>query len=142
MSEVLEIMHEELNKYRSEKEAVMYLGEAIGYGNVMQLCSILWRESLIAKGYPPQGAFRCTCETDTEIARRVLQEGLQELAKFPSPAYARGVMRHAMMGRMPVECKVNLSDFDIDWLTRHGFKLEKMENGKYRVGWLDSREEE
>lgn len=36
----------------SEEQLVRDLGEAIGYGRVMQLCERLWREMLIAQGLP------------------------------------------------------------------------------------------
>jgi len=40
-----------------EKELVRHLGELIGYGNMMQLASECWKESMIEKGYPISGVF-------------------------------------------------------------------------------------
>lgn len=53
-----------------EKALVKDLGDKIGYGNLMQLCEIAWREKLIAEGMKPGGefaygpcaAFMVTCE--------------------------------------------------------------------------------
>lgn len=41
----------------TEKEAVKQLGEQIGYGNMMHLASELWKEDMIANGYPVSGVF-------------------------------------------------------------------------------------
>jgi hypothetical protein len=41
----------------NEKILVREFGERIGYGNLMQLASECWQESLKAKGLPPDGAF-------------------------------------------------------------------------------------
>jgi hypothetical protein len=41
----------------NEKILVREFGERIGYGNLMQLASECWQESLKAKGLPPGGAF-------------------------------------------------------------------------------------
>lgn len=40
-----------------EALAVKMLGEEIGYGNLMEWASALWRKSLMDKGYPTSGAF-------------------------------------------------------------------------------------
>lgn len=40
-----------------EKELVRKLGEQIGYGNMMELASECWKESMIEKGYPTSGVF-------------------------------------------------------------------------------------
>ncbi len=42
---------------RVEESAVRRLGEAIGYGNVMQLAGQLWGEALVLRGHPPGGQF-------------------------------------------------------------------------------------
>jgi hypothetical protein len=38
-----------------EKRLVKKIGEVIGYGNMMELASQLWRESLKESGYPVGG---------------------------------------------------------------------------------------
>lgn len=40
-----------------EALAVKMLGEEIGYGNLMEWASALWRKDLKDKGYPTIGAF-------------------------------------------------------------------------------------
>lgn len=40
-----------------EKELVRKLGKQIGYGNMMQLASECWKESMTKKGYPTSGVF-------------------------------------------------------------------------------------
>lgn len=62
-----------------------------------------------------------------------LAHKLAELATYPSPCYASGIVTHTMRGRLPVECKQDLSAFDYEWLKRNGWKLTKMDNGKYKV---------
>ena len=41
----------------SEAMAVKKLGEAIGYGNLMEWASALWRKKLYDLGCPTEGAF-------------------------------------------------------------------------------------
>lgn len=45
------------DQVKNEFNRVRFLGEEIGYGNLMQLASSLWRQSLREKGYPTGGAF-------------------------------------------------------------------------------------
>lgn len=40
---------------------VKQLGEAIGYGELMTLASIIWASKLIDEGLPDNGAFYATC---------------------------------------------------------------------------------
>lgn len=47
-----------------EKELVRNLGELIGYGNMMQLASECWKESMVEKGYPTSGVFIPTLPCD------------------------------------------------------------------------------
>jgi len=51
------IRQHESEDNRNEKILVRELGERIGYGNLMQLASECWQESLKAKGLPSGGAF-------------------------------------------------------------------------------------
>lgn len=41
----------------NDKEQVRTLGEKIGYGQMMDLASDLWKASLVKAGYPTDGAF-------------------------------------------------------------------------------------
>lgn len=36
---------------------IKYIGEKIGYGEMMNICSALWRKRLKDKGFPESGAF-------------------------------------------------------------------------------------
>jgi hypothetical protein len=47
----------EKQRIKLEAEQVRMLGEKIGYGNLMEFASALWRKSLEEKGYPTSGAF-------------------------------------------------------------------------------------
>jgi len=47
-----------------EVDAVKSLGEKIGYGNMMEIASALWRENLRQRGYPIIGAFIPVLECD------------------------------------------------------------------------------
>lgn len=38
-------------------ELVKILGDQIGYGNMMELAAVLWRDKLRAEGLPESGAF-------------------------------------------------------------------------------------
>lgn len=40
-----------------EYEAVKFLGEQIGYGNIMTIAATLWRKKLKESGVPVEGAF-------------------------------------------------------------------------------------
>ena len=42
-------------------DKVRELGEAIGYGELMSLASIIWASKLIDEGLPDSGAFYETC---------------------------------------------------------------------------------
>jgi len=44
-------------RVRAEENAVRQLGDAIGYGRVMQLAGQLWGEALVSRGHPPGGEF-------------------------------------------------------------------------------------
>lgn len=44
----------------SEVNKVRELGEQMGYGQMMEIASALWRKSLTEKGYPQSGAFVAT----------------------------------------------------------------------------------
>lgn len=61
---------------KQEVEAVMYLGDNIGYGHLMSLASALWRKSLKEKNYPESGAFVPTilqC-VEKELAEKTKEE--------------------------------------------------------------------
>jgi len=42
---------------KQEFESVKNIGERIGYGNLMEIASALWRDSLEKQGLPTSGAF-------------------------------------------------------------------------------------
>ena len=42
---------------KDEYEAVKFIGEQIGYGNMMTIASALWRNKLKESGIPEGGAF-------------------------------------------------------------------------------------
>lgn len=46
-----------MNRNTYEAIAVKMLGEEIGYGNLMEWASALWRKELKEKGIPANGAF-------------------------------------------------------------------------------------
>ena len=46
-----------MSRQEYEAIAVKMLGEEIGYGNLMEWASALWRKQLKDKGYPTSGAF-------------------------------------------------------------------------------------
>lgn len=46
-----------MENFKKEIISVKVLGEQIGYGNIMQIASSLWRKDLKDKGYPVIGAF-------------------------------------------------------------------------------------
>lgn len=41
--------------------SVKLLGESIGYGNLMEIASALWRRSAAKEGFPKEGCFVPTC---------------------------------------------------------------------------------
>ena len=65
---------------------------------------------------------------------------LRKLAGRPQPCHSRGIIAHTLIGKLPIECKQKLSAFDIKWLKRNGWKLTKMNNGKYKVDWPSIKE--
>ncbi len=49
---------------KNELQAVMQLGESMGYGRMMQIASSLWAIALVDKhGLPPDGAFIPTIDS-------------------------------------------------------------------------------
>jgi len=70
-----------------EIEAVKALGEQIGYGNMMEIASALWRKSLREKNYPESGAFVTTCIGMFD------KEG-EDLAKEEADRYDSYIERH------------------------------------------------
>ena len=46
-----------MKKYKAEILTVKALGDAIGYGNLMDIASVLWAENLQRNGEPDIGAF-------------------------------------------------------------------------------------
>lgn len=46
-----------MKKYKAEILSVKALGDAIGYGNLMNIASVLWAENLQRHGDPDIGAF-------------------------------------------------------------------------------------
>lgn len=62
-----------------EYAAVKLVGEKIGYGNLMDIASTLWRRHLRDNGYPESGAFYPTCPSfiDKETAKETrVQENI------------------------------------------------------------------
>lgn len=55
-------------------EAVKNLGEKIGYGNMMAIASVLWRESLRQDGYPLTGAYIPVLECDIKSGSKSLYQ--------------------------------------------------------------------
>lgn len=69
------IMREQAPRLASEEDAVRLLGEAIGYGRLMQAAEKVWREKAIAQGTPGSehtvaccGAFVVPCPHRDENA--------------------------------------------------------------------------
>ena len=57
-----------------DREAVKQLGTQIGYGNMMQLASDLWKKDMIAKGYPVSGVFIPTLACDIKcMEQKIIQ---------------------------------------------------------------------
>lgn len=57
MKNVIEIPPEFIERYNIERAKVKTLGQAIGYGHIMETASKLWREYLKETGAPEEGAF-------------------------------------------------------------------------------------
>lgn len=53
----MEIPPEVIERYNIERQKVKTLGQAIGYGHIMETASKLWREYLKETGTPEEGAF-------------------------------------------------------------------------------------
>lgn len=71
---------------RVEVEEVMRLGEQIGYGNLMELASALWRYKLRKQGFPEDGALIVTTkynikkeDSDMEEIRAVYDDIIKEV---------------------------------------------------------------
>ncbi len=78
-----EIILEAINGERilkEERDAVRWLGDNIGYGNMMTLASSLWKESLKEKGFPESGAFVPVSSTHRQ---EVIEELKREIDKLP-----------------------------------------------------------
>lgn len=65
-----------------EIKAVRDLGNSIGYGNLMELASVLWEISLEANGGPTSGALVTTLQDDLgkEVDQDYIKEKLERRA--------------------------------------------------------------
>lgn len=73
-------VEKELDKRMAkDKEAVRILGDQIGYGYMMSLTSVLWKESLERKDYPIDGALVPASKYDVEESKKY--DALQKEAK-------------------------------------------------------------
>lgn len=70
-----------------EVKAVKELGERIGYGNMMEIASALWRKSAKENSYPVSGAFVPTC-------LEFIKEDFQDLDKKGREMYDKMVSEY------------------------------------------------
>ena len=72
--------------FNREVEAVKNLGDKIGYGNMMAIASVLWRESLRQNGYPLTGACIPVLESDIKSGCKDLyQRETKRMEKLLNP---------------------------------------------------------
>jgi hypothetical protein len=69
-------------KELTEKELVKFIGEQIGYGNMMNLASKLWREDMIANGCPISGVFVPALPCDVKKLDTTWDEISEKLKEF------------------------------------------------------------
>lgn len=68
--------------YKKEILAVKQLGEQIGYGNMMDIASILWAAVLISEGQPDSGAFYPTIDINmkkSKLTKTAREDRLRKL---------------------------------------------------------------
>lgn len=71
--------------YRHEVLHVKALGEMIGYGNLMDIASILWAEQLKRDGFPDSGAFYATIISEIkegELKDTLIEERFQKIEYY------------------------------------------------------------
>ena len=71
--------------YRSEILHVKALGEMIGYGNLMDIASILWAEQLKRDGLPDSGAFYSTIISEIKEGKlkdTLIEERFQKIQYY------------------------------------------------------------
>jgi len=74
-----------MNILKSEILIVKALGEQIGYGNLMEIASVLWAENLQRYGNPDIGAFYPAILTqlqDDELKEKAIQNRLRKIQLY------------------------------------------------------------
>jgi len=71
--------------YKHEVLHIKALGEMIGYGNIMDIASILWAEQLKRDGLPDSGAFYATIISEIKEGRlkdTLIEERCQKIEYY------------------------------------------------------------